>query len=329
MPRSRRVPSVTVRSTALLLSAIALIAVHPAARAGPLERHEFTQVHMGMPVRLVLYAGSAPAAREAAGGAFARIQTLERIFSDYQPDSELSRLHGRANGWVPVSAELFEVLERAVEISRRTGGAFDPTIGPLVSLWRDARRTRQMPPPGDVAEARARVGWPHLELDAARRAIQFRVAGMRLDLGGIAKGYILHDAVRLLAARGLTRTLDEAGGDIAAGAAPPGRDGWQIDIPAAAGIDEPFRARAAQITRASLATSGPASQFVEIEGVRYSHVIDPRRGLGVTHDVVARVIVADGATADALATALAAAGRHGAPTILDRFPDAVASLSIR
>jgi thiamine biosynthesis lipoprotein len=331
MPHSRRVRSVTVRSPALLSVALAtLVVIPPAARPALLERHEFTQVHMGMPVRLVLYAGSTSAARAGAAAAFARIQALERIFSDYQPDSELSRIQGRVDEWLPVSGELFDVLERAVELSRRTEGAFDPTVGPLVALWREARRTHQLPSPALVAEARARVGWTRLELDAARRALRFRAAGMRLDLGGIAKGYILQDAVRLIAARGMTRTLVEAGGDIAVGDAPPGREGWRIDIPVGGGgIDERFRERAARLTHASLATSGPTAQFVEIDGVRYSHLIEPRRGLSAAPDVVARVIAADGATADALATALAVAGRDAAARILDRFPDAAASLSIQ
>jgi thiamine biosynthesis lipoprotein len=321
---------VTVRSPVLLSCALAaLIVIPPAARPALLERHEFTQIHMGMPVRLVLYAGSASAARAGAAAAFARIQALERIFSDYQPDSELSRIQGRVGEWLPVSGELFDVLERAVELSRRTEGAFDPTVGPLVALWREARRTHQLPSPAAVAEARARVGWTRLELDAARRALRFRAAGMRLDLGGIAKGYILQDAVRQIAARGMTRTLVEAGGDIAVGEAPPGREGWRIDIPVGSGIDERFRDRAVRLTHASLATSGPTAQFAEIDGVRYSHIIDPRRGLSATPDVVARVIAADGATADALATALAVAGRDAAARILDRFPDAAASLSIR
>ena len=128
---------------------------------------------------------------------------------------------------------------------------------------------------------------------------------MRLDLGGIAKGYILQQALGAMVPLGVTQALVEAGGDIVVGDAPPGRDGWRIDV---AGSDAVFAARAARLTNAALATSGPTAQFVEIDGVRYSHVVDPRTGMGLTNGVTARVIARDGATADALATALTVAG---------------------
>ena len=146
---------------------------------------------------------------------------------------------------------------------------------------------------------------------------------MRLDLGGIAKGYVLQEALRVLDARGVPRALVEAGGDIVAGDAPPGRTGWRIDTP---GADEAVTTRAAALTRAALATSGAAMQFVEIDGTRYSHIIDPRTGLGLTHHLTAHVIAGDGATADALATALSVVGAAQGPSILRRFPGALASL---
>jgi thiamine biosynthesis lipoprotein len=129
---------------------------------------------------------------------------------------------------------------------------------------------------------------------------------MRLDLGAIAKGFILQDALRTLRERGLRSALLEAGGDIVVGDAPPGRDGWLIDAP---GADPAFAARAAALVNAALATSGPAAQSVQLDGVRYSHVIDPRSGLGLTNGITARVIARDAATADALATAYSVLGR--------------------
>jgi thiamine biosynthesis lipoprotein len=121
----------------------------------------------------------------------------------------------------------------------------------------------------------------------------------------------------------VTRALLEAGGDITVGDAPPGRPGWQID---AGRADATFRVRASRLTNASLATSGPTAQFVEIDGVRYSHVIDPRTGFGLTNQVLARVIAQDATTADALSTALTVVGVHDAPRLLDRFPDVLVSL---
>jgi thiamine biosynthesis lipoprotein len=149
---------------------------------------------------------------------------------------------------------------------------------------------------------------------------------MRLDLGGIAKGYILQEAMAVLVARGAPRAMVEAGGDIVVGDAPPGTPGWRIDVPHA---DAAFAARAASLKHAALSTSGATVQFVEIGGVRYSHVIDPRTGLGVTHGFVTSVIARDGATADALATALGVLGSEGAKPMLARFSDVVWSQAQR
>jgi len=280
---------------------------------------------MGVPVRVALYASSEPAAREAAAAAFARIRTLDAIMSDYRPDSELNALSAAGGGdWMPVSAELFDVLARARELADATDGAFDPTVGPLVALWREARDTGRLPDDARLAEARARTGWQKLELDSARRAVRLAVPDMRLDLGGIAKGFILDEALAALRARGVTRALLEAGGDIVVGAAPPGERGWVIDVGEAGG-ELADRARA--LTHAAIATSGADAQVVEIDGVRYSHVVDPATGLGLTHARVARVIAPDGATADALATALGVAGPIRGLAIMAAFPDVIVALT--
>jgi thiamine biosynthesis lipoprotein len=291
---------------------------------GPRPPQEYTEVHMGVPVRVVVYAGGETKGRAAARAAFDRIAALERVMSDYRPDSELRRLEARPAEWVDVSPELFEVMARAIEIARATDGAFDPSVGPLVALWREARRSGRLPEASALARARGLTGWRRIDLDAARRAIRLGVAGMRLDLGGIAKGYILQHALRTLHEHGVARALLEAGGDIVVGDAPPDRPGWRVDAP---GADAAFAARAASLTNAALATSGSAMQFVEIDGVRYSHVVDPRTGLGLTNHLQARVIASDGATADALSTALTVLGPTRARAVLARFPGVTASLT--
>jgi FAD:protein FMN transferase len=289
----------------------------PQMEALAVHRHEYAQVHMGLLVRLVLHARDEPDARRAAGVAFSRIAALDAMMSDYRPDSELnqlSRTAGRSR-WVTPSPELFDVLARAVELARLSDGTFDPTVGPLARLWREARERGILPDPRRLAAAKARVGWRHVRLEPRREAVRLGVEGMRLDLGGIAKGWILQDAARVLVEQGVTSLLVEAGGDIVVGAAPPGQPGWRIDVP---GAEPAFAARAARLTHAALATSGSSAQFVEIDGVRYAHIVDPRTGLGLTGDVTAYVIAPHGATADALATALAIAGPAWAPRLLAR-----------
>ncbi|HKG92683.1 MAG TPA: FAD:protein FMN transferase [Gemmatimonadaceae bacterium] len=182
-----------------------------------------------------------------------------------------------------------------------------------------------MPPAAALDSARALVGWQKLSLDSARRAVRLATAGMRLDLGGIAKGYILQAAVETLRERGVARTLIEAGGDIVAGDPPAGRRrrGWRVE---AAGADPAVAQRAARLARAAIATSGPTEQFVEIGGTRYSHVVDPRTGVGLTNGLVATVIAPDGATADALATALTVLDAGRRAEVLARFPGVQASV---
>lgn len=279
---------------------------------------------MGLPVRVVLYAASDRHARDAAGAAFQRIAALDRMMSDYRPDSELRRLERARGRWMSVSAELFATIERAVAVAQATDGAFDPTIGPVVSLWREARKSGRLPETTAIETARALVDWRRIELNADRRAILVRGPEVRFDLGGIAKGYILQAALHTLRGHGVASALIEAGGDIVVGDPPPGRDGWHIETD---GADPAFRERASSLRNAALATSGPTAQFVEIAGVRYSHVVDPRTGLGITNPLVARVIAADAATADALATALTVAGKDRAPELCARFPGAIASLT--
>jgi FAD:protein FMN transferase len=288
------------------------------------QAFEYSQVHMGMEVRMQLHASSTGKAEAAARAAFARVAMLDQMMSDYRPDSELRRLEGNGNAWAIVSADLFDVIARAIAIARATDGAFDPTVGPLVALWREARTARQLPDPRALETARSRVGWRLLELDPSRRGIRLSQPAMRLDLGGIAKGYILQEALQTLRSHHVTSALIEAGGDIVVGDPPPGRAGWRIDTP---GASHRFSEKALRLTNAALSTSGPSAQDVEIGGIRYSHVIDPRTGLGLTNEITARVISRDAATADALSTALTVAGPQRWKAMLARFPGSIASIA--
>ena len=272
---------------------------------------------MGLWVRIVLYAPGDSAARTAARAAFARIVLLENKMSDWRPESELRVLERRPGEWQPVSAELFDVLARAVEVARASDGAFDPTVGPLVTLWRQARRTGQLPGRAALDSARRLVGWTSIHLDTLRRRVRLAQSGIRLDLGGIAKGWILQDVLGVLAGAGVRSALVEAGGDLVVGDPPPGRRGWEVDVP---GADSGFARRAGTLANAAIATSGAAAQFVEIDGVRYSHVVDPRTGLGLTSPVQAFVIAPHGATADALATASTVADEAQRARLVRRFP---------
>jgi FAD:protein FMN transferase len=199
------------------------------------------------------------------------------------------------------------VLTAAEKVSRQSGGAFDVTVGPLTELWRKVRRRRILPPDAELQAAQAKVGWQQVRLNPQRQSVEFQLAGMQLDLGGIAKGYAADQALEAMAALGVTIALIDAGGDIVAGDPPPGETAWQIGI---APLEDPRGRpdRFLQLANAAVATSGDASQHVEIGGVRFSHIVDPQTGLGLTTHSSVTVIAQDGTTADALASAVSVLG---------------------
>jgi len=286
------------------------------ARPAPAQdvRRQYAELHMGMAVRIVVYAADDATARRAARAAYARIAELEDVMSDYRPESEVRRLAARAGEPVRVSDELFVVLARAVDLWRRSEGAFDVTVGPFVELWRTARRTGALPLRAALDSAARRVGSDKVHLDSVARTVRLDTPGMRIDLGGIAKGYILDRALDALRVQGVTRALLEAGGDIVLGDPPPGRRGWRIAIAAGDTI----------LANRAVSTSGDTEQFVIIGGVRYSHVIDPRTGMGLTSRREATVVAPDGVTADGLATALTLLDDARGARVLQSFPQAVA-----
>ena len=172
-------------------------------------RFEFSEPQMGVPFRIVMYAGDESTARTAARAAFDRISQLNSILSDYDSDSELSRL-SRSSGSgrdVPIGQELWEVLSRGQELAVRSDGAFDVTVGPSVNLWRRARRRHELPEPDLLEKNRLRVGYWNLVLHPQDRSATLKAEGMRLDLGGIAKGFAADQALELLKRGGISRAL--------------------------------------------------------------------------------------------------------------------------
>lgn len=281
-----------------------------------LSRFEYAQLHMGVKVRLVLYATTQAAADAAAEAAYTRIAELDAVLSDWRVDSELNRLCAKAgSGPVPVSLDLFRVLRRAQAISMQTNGAFDVTVGPLIALWRQARRTGALPTQEELAEALRRVGWQKMRLGESAPTVELTAPGMRLDLGGIAKGYVGDCVLAELRQRKVTIAMYEAGGDIVVGDAPPGTRGWSIEVP-----DLPAETRRFTLVNGAISTSGDTEQFVELGGKRYSHVVDPRTGLGLTDRWMATVTAPDGMFADALATAATVLGPERTQELLRICP---------
>jgi thiamine biosynthesis lipoprotein len=240
--------------------------------------------------------------------AFQRIRELDQALSNFRSDSELSRLSATSPHLVPVpvSDDLWQVLQAADQVSRLSGGALDVTVGPYTKLWRRVRRTGELPDPGRLSAARAAVGYQHVQLHSATQAIRLTRPQMLLDLGAIAKGYALDQALARMRDHGVQRVLINGGGGVIAGQPPPGESGWRVGI-AGLSADEPIRIWLSLSDRA-VATSGDMWQFIEIDGVRYSHIIDPKTGLALTQRGSATVIAPSGTLSDAWATALSVMG---------------------
>jgi FAD:protein FMN transferase len=309
----------------LLLSVLLLVsACRSVSSEQPLQRFEYSHPAMGTLISITLYATDQPAAKAAAGAAFQRIDALEDIMSDYQADSELMRLIEQPFGTaVPVSQELFDVLQRAQKISQLSNGAFDVTVGPYIRLWRFARKRKVLPTPAEIAAARVAVGWEKLRLDTRARTVTLLVPNMRLDLGSIGKGYAADQALLILKGRGIDRALVAASGDIAIGNPPPGQRGWKVGIAAFGGTTN----RAAQtllLHNAGISTSGDTEQFIEINGVHYSHIVNPATGLGLTQRIQATVIGPDATTTDSLDTTVSLLGVRRGLALIDSWPHTAA-----
>ncbi len=284
--------------------------------AADLQWFEAVQAHMGTLVRIQLYAPDAGRAKAGFDVAFERIAQVDAALSDYRADSEASRLCVSAVGRpVHVGGDLFRVLAAALGVGEETGGAFDVTIGPVTVLWRQARREHRLPEPAAVREALERTGYRKVHLDAAAQTVALDQAGMRLDFGAIGKGYAADAALEALADLGIRRALVAASGDLAIGDPPPGRRGWTVGIDGPGGGVDGFTRRL-DLCNAAVSTSGPREQNLEAGGVKYSHIVDPATGAGLTHAATVAVVAHRGIDADAWSTALSVLGRErGMPLI--------------
>ena len=284
-----------------------VIGTQSAVLAQATERHTFQSRHMGTQINLILYADDDSLANRAANAAFERIEELNQIMSDYIPASELNRLSRKSGSgeWMQISEELFRVLEKSLWISEKTDGLFDVTIGPMTHEWRYIRRLPEPALPDDVTldSLKASVNYRYIELDVDSQSARLTTPNMQLDFGGIAKGYAAQEALKTVQSFGISSVLVDAGGDITLGNPPPGRDSWDVAIPKGR-EDGEMAYTTVQFSGKILTTSGDMYQFALIDGQRYSHIVNPRTGLGSTDQIQATVISSTGMYADAFASAL-------------------------
>jgi FAD:protein FMN transferase len=281
---------------------------------------------MGTLVKITVYTSGEDEARQAFRAGFERIRELDAILSDYRPDSELNRLTaGRVGTPTAISRDLFVVLSAAQDLADQTKGAFDVTMGPVIRLWREARRLNRLPDPGALAEADGRTGYRKLHLDRERQTVTLDQGDMALDVGGNAKGYAASEALAAIGGLGVRSAMVAISGDLAFSDAPPGTRGWRIavhDLPARQ-ADVPA---VLDLTNAAVSTAGPAEQHLDVNGRRYSHIIDPSSRMGLTDDLTVTVVATTGLAADGLDTAISVLGVERGLALIEGRQDAVALL---
>ncbi len=290
---------------------------------GEKVRYEYEQSKMAVPVRLIIYADSKSEADDAAEAVYRRFDELNQEMSDWSPESELVRAcrdSSETLAPVPISSDLYQVLNASRYYTQLTGGVFDPSVSPVVKLWRRSRSFGTRPPEDLLTRAKELIGLDQWELfpPTGDQPARFSVAqkNVRLDLGGIAKGMAIDEGYQILAQRGLTVSLVDAGGDLRCGDPPPGKEGWMISI-ASLEKETPLEYRSLQ--HCAVATSGDTFQFIEIDGVRYSHLIDPRSGEPITRRTVVTIFAPTAIEADPLASAVTILGPEEGKALIQRL----------
>lgn len=259
-----------------------------------------SQPLLGTFVTITAFGPDRETLQRAVSDAFEEFRRSDALLSVHRQDSELARLNAAAGrGPVAVSPELAEALKKAQEISLRTGGAFDVTIGPLAQLWGFIWKEHRLPTTEELARVLPLTGHTNLVLFADGR-VELRKAGMMLDFGGIGKGMAVDRAIEVLERAGVSGAMVKAGGDLRVTGLPPGQESWEVQIedPAKQG-----RRAAIELRTGALSTSGSYENFFEVEGQRYSHILDPKSGLPIQGIASCTVLARTCAESDALATA--------------------------
>ena len=246
------------------------------------------------------YGGDAVGLPRAAEEALDEVDRIDRLMSHYRDDSPISRVNREAaRGAVAIDRELFEFISLALKYGGESEGAFDVTVGPLMKAWGFFRGEGRLPTDAELARARGATGLTHVTLNANDRTIRFDREGVEIDLGGIAKGYAVDRAVEILQREGVNAALVNAGGStIYALGKPPDKPHWTV------AIQDPLDSRAiafeVPLQNRALSISGVSEKFFDLDGVRYSHIMDPRTGRPVQGVLGVIVLAPTGTAGDAI-----------------------------
>lgn len=278
------------------------ILLTPLSLSAQLKRFEFSQIKMGSPFTIIFYYPDSTEAVQLAKKCFQLVDSLNAVFSDYDSSSEISRLPKQADMPLKISDELFSMILFSQQAWKKSEKTFDVTIGILTRLWRTTRNEKRFPSPEEVIKAKEASGFENVIINRDDKLISFQKTGIHFDFGGIVKGYAAQRVIDFLKTKSINSALADAGGDIAMSDAPPGKSGWSIAINLPENESE-FWDKNLELQNCAVATSGDVYRYSIHDGKKYSHIIDPRTGYGVTLQRNVTVIAGDGATADWLATA--------------------------
>ena len=267
------------------------------------RKFSYSEMKMGSPFNLIIVSTDSIKAKHLAQKSFQLVDSLSHIFSNYDSSSELSKINTSA-GLLPykMSATMLDLVQKSQYAYIQSKGAYDISIGPLSSLWRNARKTKLFPEASTVLATKKLVGLGQVKINKRLGTIFLPVSSMQLDFGGIAKGYIAQRVIDYLKTSGIQQALADAGGDIVMSGAPLNQKGWLVGVNVPETTDDLLNKKL-QLSNCSVATSGDVYQYIEKNGVKYSHIINPITGYGVTNLRNVTIIAKTGATADWLATA--------------------------
>ncbi|MEL6719830.1 MAG: FAD:protein FMN transferase [Bacteroidota bacterium] len=275
----------------------------PFLTAQTLQRFEYEQPKIGTTIKIIFYADAQYFADSIAKVAYQKVDTLNQILSNYLPESEVNRLSQQAGNrkWIKVSKELWTVLSFGQRMAKQSKGKFDMTIAPLSKLWRKAFRQQTFPKKENIKVAKKLVNYKQLELNPTKQSARLKHSDMCLDLGGIAKGYIVDETVGLLQNAGIQSILVDAGGDIRVTTPPPDQNTWKIQL----------GEKQLDLQHIAIATSGATYQYLEWNSKRFSHIIHPKKGKGISNPHTVTVKAKTCMEADVWASLLSVKGKRG------------------
>ncbi len=296
----------------------------PARAADSSVRYEASHRAMGTVFTVVAYGSDSSYLEEVTNQVFQEFDQLDDQMSNYKPDSELSSINrDAARRSVIVEPGLFKLIQDSLQYSRDSGGDFDITVGPLMKSWGFFRGQGRVPSQSELAQVLKRVGYLHVKLDASARTIRFDEPGIEIDLGAIAKGYAVDQAVKILRDNGIHQALISSGtSSIYALGSPPGENGWEISVRNP--LDTSKAACMLKLQNMSLSVSGDYERFFKLGGKTYAHIMDPHTGMPVENMLSTVVVSPSGTDSDALSTSFFVEGPGATRAYLDRHPNLTA-----